>query len=129
MLNRLGLVLHIIIETPAAISFLLPVEGQLPGASTEAKLIMQNLGGALLTTNVVSAIFVLRSDFDDLSRLVALALATYHVWPLRRAYVRLTGGTAANKVQRKTLGGPQVHLFVHTLCFAALVLTGISSSR
>ncbi|GKT49638.1 uncharacterized protein ColSpa_09819 [Colletotrichum spaethianum] len=127
---KLPFLLHIAIETAAAYSFILKPANQLPSPSPAAQLVLQSFGGLLLSTNLTCLILVAR-PFDETSRLVAAALAFWHVWPCWRAYVRLTrpevDGTRTHKgeVVRKTLGGPAAHLAVHAgmfLLFAGAAL-------
>lgn len=126
------LLLHLLVETPASLSFLLAPRSQLRGASPEAVLILRNLGGLLLATNLVCLVLLSAgSDGDGGSRYsrlaasVCLCLATYHVWPAHRAYSRIARGVVGGKDGgRKVLGGPKVHLAVHLVCLAALLAGG-----
>ncbi|KAL8304499.1 hypothetical protein RB597_004343 [Gaeumannomyces tritici] len=139
--SKLPLILHILVETAAARSFILQPRSQLPlerardpAARAEADLILKNLGGALLTTNLVAVALVLRPDdefLDRTGRLIVLALASYHVWPAYRALARIfRPASAAAAVERTPkssapLGGPPVHLAVHTVCFLGLLGSGL----
>ncbi|KAK4199772.1 hypothetical protein QBC40DRAFT_227328 [Triangularia verruculosa] len=124
---KLPLLLHLLVETPASLSFLLLPEAQLPGPSPEATLILRNFGGLLLSTNLIALVFLLRPHFDSLSALVTLCLGTYHVWPIYRAYSRLKHtnlGQKKKETDRKVFGGPIVHFWVHLFCLVALVVSG-----
>ncbi|KAK4176826.1 hypothetical protein QBC36DRAFT_300807 [Triangularia setosa] len=128
-LIKLPLLLHLLTEIPACLSFLLVPEAQLPRATPEATLILRNFGGLLLSTNLIALLFILRSHFDCLSALVTLCLGAYHIWPIYRAYSRLRDaklaqGKKENEKQNKVLGGPVVHFWVHIGCLAALLLSG-----
>ncbi|KAK0672937.1 hypothetical protein QBC41DRAFT_343291 [Cercophora samala] len=136
-LVKLPLLLHLLTETPASISFLLFPQTQLPTADPNpaaALLILRNFGGLLLSTNLIALVFLLRPAFDSLSALVTLSLASYHVWPIYRAYSRLllqqqrpnlTKGKKQHDVNRNlVLGGPIVHFWVHICCLIGLVLSG-----
>ncbi|KAK0704163.1 hypothetical protein B0T21DRAFT_270544, partial [Apiosordaria backusii] len=125
-LPKLPLLFHLLIETPASLSFLLFPESQLPVATPEATLILRNFGGLLLSTNLIALVFLLRPLFDSLSALVTLCLGAYHVWPIYRAHWRLRDTKLAQgkKHQNKVLGGPVVHFWVHVGCLVALFLSG-----
>lgn len=120
---------HAMIETAAALSFILRPEGQLPGCSPAARLILQQYGGLLLTTNLVCVAVLLEPGFGGLCRAVAAALATYHVWPCYRAYVRLrlsnTSMLGDSRKARSTFGGPVVHLVVHLMCLVMFVSAAV----
>ncbi|RYP29311.1 hypothetical protein DL767_006772 [Monosporascus sp. MG133] len=121
---RLPFAAHALVETPAALSFILTPEKQLPGCTPAAKLILRQYGGLLLSS-VLVCIFVLLEpgSFDGVAcRLLAAALGSYHVWPCYRAYVRLRSGAGReDAAAASTLGGPAIHLAVHSVCFAMFV--------
>jgi len=123
MWQRLPFLLHALVETPAAFTFVFTPQRQLPNASNEAELLLASYGGALLTTVGISAFFLLRTDFDDLSRVVGLILSVYHLFPLRRAVRRIAegSGTGRSSAGGSTLGGSWVHLTVHIACFSSLL--------
>ncbi|KAH8729458.1 hypothetical protein BGZ61DRAFT_529660 [Ilyonectria robusta] len=111
---------HILIETPAALTFILRPSSHVSPLPPSAGLLLQSLGGLLLASNLIALIFV-RRPLDDVARHVALALAFWHMWPCYRAVVRLSrradgeirsGEEAATG---KTLGGPAVHLLIHSV--------------
>ncbi|KAK3504013.1 hypothetical protein B0T13DRAFT_459253 [Neurospora crassa] len=150
--SHLPLLLHLLIETPASLSFLLRPESQLPLLSspsssspspsspslspspsstspssstttsssssstalssprssaiittqqaTEARLILRNFGGLLLSVNCLVFYLLFRHRFsstslrpenerDDLIRGVTACLSLYHVFPLYRAWKRI----------------------------------------
>ncbi|TDZ25166.1 hypothetical protein Cob_v001978 [Colletotrichum orbiculare MAFF 240422] len=120
LLAKLPFVIHALMETAAALSFIFKPESQLPNPSVAAQLVAKNLGGLLLSTNMMCLIFITR-PFDQTSRLVAASLAFWHLWPCNRAYVRLTQPAVDGKTdgQSKTLGGPAVHLGSHLCLFLA----------
>jgi hypothetical protein len=119
-----ALTLHLLTETPASLSFLLAPHAQLPGASPDALLILRNLGGLLLATNLVCLV-LLASPASAVSEqtmaLLCVCLGTYHVWPIYRAWVRMGRGGGGGE---KVLGGPGVHFVVHVVCLGALVGVG-----
>lgn len=131
---KLPLLLHTIIETAAALSFICKPEAQLPAASDDARLILQSYGGLLLSSNVLCVLFLARPGLDSATGLVALGVASYHLWPARRAFVRIRRGIgigigAEQRRQARVLGGPAVHFVVHVVCFVALMGTGLVGLR
>ncbi|KAF4979551.1 hypothetical protein FZEAL_4255 [Fusarium zealandicum] len=106
--------IHALIETPAALTFILRPSSHLQPLTPPAALLLQSLGGLLLTSNLIALIFV-RRPFDDVARHVALAFAFWHIWPCYRACVRLRGSALEEEAPAttRTLGGPVVHLGVH----------------
>ncbi|KAI6753332.1 hypothetical protein HG531_005501 [Fusarium graminearum] len=79
---------HALIETPAALTFILKPSTQLQPLPPSAALIVQSFGGCILTTNLIALIF-LRRPFDHVAQHVALAFAFWHIWPCYRAYMRM----------------------------------------
>ncbi|KAK4158346.1 hypothetical protein C8A00DRAFT_28626 [Chaetomidium leptoderma] len=129
-ITKPALLLHLLTETPAALSFLFAPTAQLPGASPDAKLILRNLGGLLMATNLVSLVvlFTTRPEEEDdkLTAMICVCLGTYHVWPLYRAWARMMrSGRPGQGQEKKVLGGPVVHFGVHLLCLGALVGGGV----
>jgi hypothetical protein len=53
-------------------------------------------------------------------------LGSYHVWPCRRALVRLRYKTQPENDEVSVLGGPFVHLLVHVICLGLFVYAGVS---
>ncbi|KAK3342459.1 hypothetical protein B0H65DRAFT_219803 [Neurospora tetraspora] len=172
--SHLPLLLHLIIETPASLSFLLRPESQLPLLSShssssipsssitsasskstkqttkitpkeavEARLILSNFGGLLLTVNCLIIHLLLRyrgpgPGNEELIRGVTGCLSLYHVFPQYRALRRIGMGLdiympymgfpapAGDEKKglkedreedetQKTLGGPVVHFIVHMI--------------
>ncbi|KAK3682475.1 hypothetical protein B0T22DRAFT_285106 [Podospora appendiculata] len=125
MFQKLSFLLHLLVETGAALSFLLTPTSQLPGASPSARLILRNLGGLLLSTNLLCLVFLAQPGFDATAGQVALCLGSYHVWPIYRAYARLRYGIGMHGAQGGVFGGPAVHLVAHVACLGALVGMGL----
>ncbi|KAK4145226.1 uncharacterized protein C8A04DRAFT_26987 [Dichotomopilus funicola] len=138
------LLLHALIETPASLTFLHSPDSQLSHASPDARLILQSYGGLLFATNLLALAIVRYEDGagigDELgfgggngsgTRLKALAclcFAVYHVWPAKRALVRIVmegKGGGGGKGGKKVLGGPKVHLVVHVVMFGLLLGGGV----
>lgn len=113
-LGRLPFYLHILIETPASLNFILNPSEQLPSPAPQAHAIIKQYAILLLVSVLIAGIFALR-PLDRTSRNVAGALAVYHVAPLLRAVERAGYGNFG-----KGLGGPVVHLIVHGACFLGL---------
>ncbi|KAK4229486.1 hypothetical protein QBC38DRAFT_472526 [Podospora fimiseda] len=126
---QLPLIFHLMIELPASISFLLFPQTQLPGASEETILILRNFGGLLLSTNLLVIIFLLyggHQTLNDLGGWILLCLGSYHFWPIWRAWIRIKrmSREGGNK-QKKVLGGPVVHFWVHLGCLVTLCFGGL----
>ncbi|KAK4109762.1 hypothetical protein N656DRAFT_847528 [Canariomyces notabilis] len=124
---HLPLLFHLLIETPASISFIFFPKAQLLNASPDAILISRNLGGLLLAINLVCLVFLTGGESynNQLVAKVSLCFATYHVWPAHRAYVRLARGPKGRREEQKVLGGPVVHLVVHLGCLISLFGGGL----
>ncbi|OIW24474.1 hypothetical protein CONLIGDRAFT_98254 [Coniochaeta ligniaria NRRL 30616] len=120
--SKLPLLLHALLETAAALSFVLTPAAQLPGASPEARLILRSYGGLLLSSSILCLGFFLRPGFDSAARLVAGSMAVYHFFPIGRACVRLRRGRAEGG---RVLGGPAVHLVVHLVAVVGLGLSAV----
>lgn len=130
--QTLPFVFHLLIETGAAASFIFRPEQQLPGCSAAARLILRQYGGLLLSTNLVCLVAIFHHHHQPPScgtgattRLLAAALGTYHAWPIHRALARLRykvqGDGGGDSGGGAALGGPVVHLVVHSLCLAAFL--------
>ena len=127
-LEKIPFLLHAIVETVAASSFILRPGSQLSNPPIESRLVLQLVGGLLLTTNLICGVFVARPVFDNTSRLVAGSLAFWHIWPMRRAWVRLSLKKDLERTRDATppaLGGPALHLLVHALLFSILVASAL----
>ncbi|KAI8965150.1 hypothetical protein F5Y11DRAFT_313991 [Daldinia sp. FL1419] len=119
--------LHAFIETAAALSFIFDPEAQLPGCNTAAKLILRQYGGLLLSTNLVCLVVLFEPGFTTTTRLLAIALGTYHIWPCYRAYVRMNQNTEATDKEKPVLGGPPLHFIIHLICFMMFTWTSCLS--
>ncbi|KIH94176.1 hypothetical protein SPBR_06260 [Sporothrix brasiliensis 5110] len=133
MLARLAFLLHAAIETPAAATFLFAPHRQVSatllasatGGGAEVVLLLQNYGGLLASSVLLSLVMAAWSSPGHLRGLVALALGSYHLFPSRRALIRQTQRIGLQGPQGRTLGGPAVHLAVHVACFVALTSAGL----
>lgn len=134
MLARVALLFHAAVEAPAAATFLFFPERQLSTSTTlplETALVLQNLGGLLAVsvgTSLVLAIWGAPPRISyGLRGALCLCLASYHVFPSRRAYLRLKHGLGSSGgPAKKTLGGPVVHLAVHSIGLVLLTSAGIA---
>lgn len=115
MAHNLPLVLHVIVETAAASSFILAPHRQLSSPSAEAQLILKSYGGLLLATNMVCLGVLLRPEFEGARRLVGVSMAFYHIWPAYRAWQRMANDIGMKEEQANNLGGPGWHLVIHVL--------------
>lgn len=103
---------HVIIASPAGLTFIFRPSRQLSPLTPAARLILQCYGGCLLFTNLMALIFLTR-PFDDTTRLATVSFAFWHLWPSYRAVLRLQCGIDTAGQLGETLGGPVVHLTVH----------------
>ncbi|KAI0394944.1 hypothetical protein F5Y17DRAFT_234319 [Xylariaceae sp. FL0594] len=123
--TKLAFAAHAIIETAAGISFIAKPEAQLPGCSPAAKLILRQYGALLLASSLVCVAVITDPDVDGTTRLLALALGSYHFWPCHRAYLRLRNGTSSAD-EPSALGGPLLHLVVHLACLGLFAYAAAS---
>jgi len=121
-ITRLPFIIHGAVETPAAFSFLTTPEAQLPGASTEAKLILRSYGGLLLITGILCNFFAFRETYDEATIGYGLSMAVYHLFPLYRALTRISQGIGVKGPQGGTLGGPVMHAVAHLICLVSLLV-------
>jgi hypothetical protein len=84
----MGFLLHILIEVPASINFLLFPSRQLETFSPQAHAVIRQYALLLLTSVLIALIFLLR-PVDDLSGQVAGVLSLYHIGPALRSIARL----------------------------------------
>jgi hypothetical protein len=120
--RSIGLPLHVLVEIPAAIGFLLFPSATLSKSQPEAHAVLRQYGILLFSTNIIVAFFLSskmsmpESVYEFLERRVAGALALYHVGPLCRAAARIYRQGRAQHV----LTGPWLHLALHGICFISL---------
>ncbi|KAI0433797.1 hypothetical protein F5Y09DRAFT_298222 [Xylaria sp. FL1042] len=116
-LEKLAFVMHATVETAAGISFIVYPERQLPGCTPAARLILRQYGALLLASSMVCLIIIARPGCGTTTtRLVAAALGSYHAWPCYRAIARIRDESRHRLEGTSVLGGPLVHLLVHSLC-------------
>ncbi|EPE25551.1 hypothetical protein GLAREA_01463 [Glarea lozoyensis ATCC 20868] len=114
--------IHFIIETPASLNFFFNPSEQLSAPAPQAHPVIAQYAVLLFTSNLIALIFAIR-PVDNTSKLVAAALAVYHLAPLVRAVSRVT---SKKKSYGKGLGGPWVHLGVHSTCILALLALSLT---
>ena len=124
---KLPFVLHAVVETIAAVTFIFRPETQLPNPSLDARLVLQSFGGLLLSTSLVAAAVASQPVSDQTTRLVGASLAFWHLWPCYRAVVRISQGSGEEGPEVKTLGGPPVHLGVHLVLLFMFTGSALSS--
>ncbi|KAG9243548.1 hypothetical protein BJ878DRAFT_510299 [Calycina marina] len=109
--------LHALLETPAAINFLLRPLQQISTPAPQAEAIIRQYGVLLFVSVIIAAIFIKR-PVDSASRHVSGALALYHLAPTARAFSRILTGDV---VSGSAIGGPKLHVVVHLGCFLGLL--------
>lgn len=124
---KIPFALHAIVETAAALSFMITPEKQIPGCSEATRLVLRQYGGLLLSTNYICIFILCQPHFSDTGRLIAAALGTYHGWPSYRAYVRLTRKLPEDAASGSILGGPWLHLVLHILLLVLFLWASIRS--
>lgn len=115
-LMRFALVLHLVIETTAAINFFLRPSATLSTPQPYSHGVIRQYALLLLTTNIIAAAVLNRAVYDDLSAHIAAALALYHAGPFVRAVSKIRRGNTGD-----ILGGAWLHASSHLLCLACLL--------
>ncbi|KAK4692643.1 hypothetical protein P7C71_g4600, partial [Lecanoromycetidae sp. Uapishka_2] len=119
-------ILHILIETPAALAFAVFPSSTLSVRQPAAEAVIRQYALLILSSNVIAAIFVFHdpniSDGVFLEGRVAAALALYHVGPLMRAVTRIRNDEGQ---ARPLLEQPWLHAWVHAVCLVALAGKGM----
>ncbi|KAK9415838.1 hypothetical protein SUNI508_10138 [Seiridium unicorne] len=126
MFAKLTLLLHILIETPAAFTFIFTPEKQLHDCNSATRLVLRQYGGLLISSNLISVVLFSQEELGDAGRLIAASLGFYHIWPCYRAYARLTRQVSGDIHGQATLGGPAVHLAVHIILLGMFGYVAIS---
>jgi len=115
-LMRFALILHLAIETTAAINFFLRPSATLSIPQPHSHGVIRQYALLLLTTNIIVAAVLNRTMHDALYGQIAAALALYHGGPFVRAVSKIRRGDSGD-----VLGGAWLHAFSHLLCAACLV--------
>lgn len=113
MYSKLPFLVHILIETPAAFTFIFTPDKQLQDVSPAARLITQQYGGLLIASNLICLVIIFAAGWGDVERMIGAALGFYHLWPCVRAWSRLRTIIPGDVHGKAALGGPAVHLVVH----------------
>ncbi len=113
---RFALVLHLAIETTAALNFFLRPSATLSTPQPHSHGVIRQYALLLLTTNIIVAVVLNRAVHDALCGQIAAALALYHGGPFVRAVSKIRRGDSGD-----VLGGAWLHAFSHLLCAACLV--------
>ena len=116
-LGSVPFILHIVIELPAAIFFAFHPSATLSKPQPQAQAVIRQYALLLLSTIIIAAAFVDQNQKGDSpkmqERIVASALAMYHLGPLIRAAHRSSKGEGT---ARHVLDQPWLHVLVHMLC-------------
>ena len=121
--DQAGLLLHLIVELPASINFLIRPSATLSVPQPQAHAVIRQYALLLFSTNLIVLVLLMR-EMDELSGKMAGALALYHVGPVARALSRTQKPESGG-----ILGGPWLHAFVHVLCAVTLVMSFVSTNR
>lgn len=115
---QLALGLHLIIEIPASINFMLRPSSTLVTSQPHSHGVIRQYATLLMVTNLIVILCLTGTIEENAARKIAGALSFYHLAPLMRA---------TSKIRRRlqvsdAMGGPWVHLIVHGICAIALVM-------
>ena len=120
---HVAFVLHLIIETAASVNFLLRPSATLSVPQPYSHGVIRQYGLLLLSINIIVAV-LLYYPIDSASRLIALALAFYHVGPTVRAVSRIQ----QREVDRGIFENPWLHVVLHVVTGSSLAISFISNS-
>lgn len=122
---NMAFVLHIIIEVPAAINFMVQPSKQLGVHTPHAHAIVRQYALLLLSSILIAVTFASRPA-DDLTRTVAGSLAIYHIGPFLRSWSRLT--SQAKQSSPVILSEAALYLVCHLLGGTSLLLCYLDKS-
>lgn len=114
---NLCFLLHILVEIPALINFMVYPSKQLGIYTPHAHAVIRQYALLLLCSVLIAFIFLTRIN-DDLTGLVAGALAIYHIGPAVRSVGRLR--VQARTGQRILISEAALYLVVHLGCGSSL---------
>ncbi|KAI0808511.1 hypothetical protein GGR55DRAFT_651683 [Xylaria sp. FL0064] len=124
--GQLAFVMHAVVETAAGVSFIVHPERQLAGCTPAATLILRQYGALLLASSMVCLVVIAGPVCGTATtRLMAAALGSYHAWPCYRALTRIRDEARHKVKETSVLGGPLVHLLVHSLCLSLFLYAAI----
>lgn len=119
-LEQVPLFLHLCVELPASLSFLLRPSATLTVPQPYSHGVIRQYALLLLTTNIIVVLLLMR-PMDLLTHQVCGALVLYHIGPFIRAATRIR-----KQEPGSALGGPIVHAFAHTVCIISLAASFMS---
>ncbi|KAI0164151.1 hypothetical protein GGR57DRAFT_277012 [Xylariaceae sp. FL1272] len=123
---KLSFLVHAVIETAAGASFIFHPEGKVPACTVEAKLILRQYGGLLLASSLACLAILMNPISDNATRQLSIAFGSYHIWPCYRALTRLQNDCRRQPGTLANLGGPGLHIVVHSICLGLFVYTALS---
>lgn len=115
---NLPFLLHVVVETPATLNFLLFPSDQLSAHTPNAHAIIRQYACLLFGSVLIALAFVQR-PIDTLSGQVAGAFAIYHVAASVRAGSRLKRQMSQRR--QILLSEASLHLLVHSLCVGSML--------
>ena len=110
-----SLALHILVETAAALNFLLRPSATLAAPQPHSHGVIRQYALLLLSTNIIAAAVLCYAEHNALAKQIAGALALYHTGPLARAVARIRRGE-----QGHAMGGAWLHSVIHVMCLISL---------
>ena len=119
-LMKFAFVLHLIIETTAAINLFIRPSATLSISQPHSHGIIRQYALLLLATNIIVIVVLNDAVYNTLLRQIAAALALYHAGPFVRAASRIKRGDPG-----VVLGGAWVHALSHVLCAVCLMISAL----
>jgi len=123
---NIAFVLHAVIETPAAMNFMLFPSRQIGSFTPQAHPLIRQYALLLLSSVLISVAFTVRPA-DDLTGMVAGCFSIYHVGPAIRSLTRLK--EQAGRQQPIFLSEAFLYLAVHVCCGLSLFQCFLSAAR
>lgn len=117
--DKIGFLLHVVVEIPAAVNFMVLPSKQLGSYTPNAHAVIRQYALLLLCSVSIAMIFLARPT-DNLSRSVAGSLAIYHIGPILRSCGRLR--TQASRSAQILRSEAFQYLICHILCGTSLSL-------
>lgn len=116
---NVAFVLHVAIELPAALSFMVNPSRQLGRCTPHAHAVVRQYALLLFSSILVALVFI-PHPADCVSGRVAASLAIYHVGPTVRSWYRVCGtGSLPHAI---SWGEGLLYFIVHAVCGTALFL-------
>ena len=120
--EHLSLILHLCIELPGSINFMLRPSSTLSKPQPQSHGVIRQYALLLMSTNIMVMLLLIK-PMDELTQQISGALALYHTAPIIRAVSRIRSQEAG-----RALGGPWLHALVHSVCAAILAHTFLSTT-